>query len=180
GSRRLYRSKTTRAPYQRVTRSVQRVVLFHLLCWTPFWLFNLFSSIFRVRITSQLERIVVNIIHLFPYVNCALNPLLYAYRAENFRIAFKSMFLPTSRLEEMRSSRQLGAAGKFYDKKISEHHSRHQRSIGNKSPLRCSLQFTKKHKPQSGASLHVHFDSKRTTVQNTTSLEQEQDSTTLL
>ncbi|KAK6031655.1 hypothetical protein OSTOST_02193, partial [Ostertagia ostertagi] len=97
GSRRLQRSTATRAPYQRVTRSVQRVVLFHLLCWAPFWLFNLFSSIFRVRVTSQLERIVVNIIHLFPYVNCALNPLLYAYRAENFRIAFKSMFIFTSR-----------------------------------------------------------------------------------
>ncbi|KAK6759569.1 hypothetical protein RB195_021258 [Necator americanus] len=97
GSRRLQRSTTTRAPYQRVTRSVQRVVLFHLLCWTPFWLFNLFSSIFRVRITSQLERIVVNIIHLFPYVNCALNPLLYAYRAENFRIAFKSLFFWSAR-----------------------------------------------------------------------------------
>ncbi|CAJ0610269.1 unnamed protein product [Cylicocyclus nassatus] len=97
GSRRLQRSTTTRAPYQRVTRSVQRVVLFHLLCWTPFWLFNLFSSILRVRITSQLERIVVNIIHLFPYVNCALNPLLYAYGTENFRIAFKSMFLYTNR-----------------------------------------------------------------------------------
>ncbi|WKY14629.1 hypothetical protein Q1695_000285 [Nippostrongylus brasiliensis] len=104
GSRRLQRSTATRAPYQRVTRSVQRVVLFHLLCWTPFWLFNLFSSIFRVRITSQLERIVVNIIHLFPYVNCALNPLLYAYRAENFRIAFKSMFVFTSR-----ATRELGA-----------------------------------------------------------------------
>nr|CDJ86976.1 7TM GPCR domain containing protein [Haemonchus contortus] len=104
GSRRLQRSNTTRAPYQRVTRSVQRVVLFHLLCWTPFWLFNLFSSIFRVRITSQLERIVVNIIHLFPYVNCALNPLLYAYRAENFRIAFKTMFIFT-----FRSTRDSGA-----------------------------------------------------------------------
>ncbi|RCN27322.1 hypothetical protein ANCCAN_26945 [Ancylostoma caninum] len=103
GSRRLQRSTATRAPYQRVTRSVQRVVLFHLLCWTPFWLFNLFSSIFRVRITSQLERIVVNIIHLFPYVNCALNPLLYAYRAENFRIAFKSMFMFTPR-----TTRELG------------------------------------------------------------------------
>ncbi|VDM52550.1 unnamed protein product [Angiostrongylus costaricensis] len=102
GSRRLHRSPA-RAPYQRVTRSVQRVVLFHLLCWTPFWLFNLFSSIFRVRITSQPERIVVNIIHLFPYVNCALNPLLYAYRAENFRVAFKSLFLFTSSLPNERN-----------------------------------------------------------------------------
>uniref|UniRef100_A0A8R1HH56 G_PROTEIN_RECEP_F1_2 domain-containing protein n=1 Tax=Caenorhabditis japonica TaxID=281687 RepID=A0A8R1HH56_CAEJA len=59
--------------------------------WSPFWLFNLFSAIFRVRITTQLMRIVVNIIHLFPYVNCALNPVLYAYRAENFRTAFKSL-----------------------------------------------------------------------------------------
>ncbi|CAB3400125.1 unnamed protein product [Caenorhabditis bovis] len=96
GSRRLHRSKT-RSSYQRVTRSVQRVVLFHLLCWSPFWLFNLFSAIFRVRITTQLMRIIVNIIHLFPYVNCALNPVLYAYRAENFRIAFKSLFFCSRR-----------------------------------------------------------------------------------
>ncbi|ULT81814.1 hypothetical protein L3Y34_011643 [Caenorhabditis briggsae] len=91
GSRRLHRNKRSRSSYQRVTRSVQRVVLFHLLCWSPFWLFNLFSAIFRVRITTLLMRIIVNIIHLFPYVNCALNPVLYAYRAENFRTAFKSL-----------------------------------------------------------------------------------------
>ncbi|CAI5454624.1 unnamed protein product [Caenorhabditis angaria] len=109
GSRRLHRNKT-RSSYQRVTRSVQRVVLFHLLCWSPFWLFNLFSAIFRVRITTQLMRIVVNIIHLFPYVNCALNPVLYAYRAENFRIAFKSLLFwsrrnrPLPMPEDMRST----------------------------------------------------------------------------
>ncbi|PAV69827.1 hypothetical protein WR25_26071 [Diploscapter pachys] len=90
GSRRLHRNKT-RSSYQRVTRSVQRVVLFHLLCWTPFWLFNLFTSIYRIRISTQFLRICVNIIHLFPYINCAINPLLYAYRAENFRVAFKSL-----------------------------------------------------------------------------------------
>uniref|UniRef100_A0A183BVS9 G_PROTEIN_RECEP_F1_2 domain-containing protein n=1 Tax=Globodera pallida TaxID=36090 RepID=A0A183BVS9_GLOPA len=77
--KRMKRGASSRAPYHRVTRS-------------PFWLFNLFSSIFRLRISTQFDRIVVNIIHLFPYVNCALNPILYVAHAENFRLAFRSLF----------------------------------------------------------------------------------------
>jgi hypothetical protein len=69
-------------------------VVFHVLCWSPFWLFNLFSSIFRLRISTQFDRVVVNIIHLFPYINCALNPILYVAHAENFRLAFRSLFCP--------------------------------------------------------------------------------------
>ncbi|GMT33364.1 hypothetical protein PFISCL1PPCAC_24661 [Pristionchus fissidentatus] len=92
GSKRLQRSSSTRAPYQRVTNLVLWVVIFHVICWSPFWLFNLFSSIFKTRITTHFERIVVNILHLFPYVNCALNPLLYAAHAENFRLACRSLF----------------------------------------------------------------------------------------
>ncbi|TKR82892.1 hypothetical protein L596_016563 [Steinernema carpocapsae] len=88
----MRRAASSRAPYHRVTRLVLWVVVFHVLCWSPFWLFNLFSSILRLRISTQFDRIIVNIIHLFPYVNCALNPLLYAAHAENFRIAFRSLF----------------------------------------------------------------------------------------
>lgn len=75
-------------------RLVLWVVIFHVMCWSPFWLFNLFSSIFRLRISTQFDRVVVNIIHLFPYINCALNPILYVAHAENFRIAFRSFFCP--------------------------------------------------------------------------------------
>jgi hypothetical protein len=91
GSRRLHRAPSSRAPYHRVTRLVLWVVVFHVICWSPFWLFNLFSSISRMQISTRTDRIIVNIIHLFPYVNCALNPLLYAVHAENFRTAFKSL-----------------------------------------------------------------------------------------
>uniref|UniRef100_A0A915EPQ6 G-protein coupled receptors family 1 profile domain-containing protein n=1 Tax=Ditylenchus dipsaci TaxID=166011 RepID=A0A915EPQ6_9BILA len=90
--KRMRRGASSRAPYQRVTKVVLWVVIFHVICWSPFWLFNLFSSIFRLRISTQFDRIVVNIIHLFPYVNCALNPMLYAVNAENFRTAFRSLF----------------------------------------------------------------------------------------
>ncbi|KAH7718406.1 CRE-NPR-16 protein [Aphelenchoides avenae] len=91
-SKRMKRSASSRTPYQRVTRLVLWIIFFHGVCWTPFWLFNLFSSIFRLRVTTQFHRIVVNIIHLFPYLNCALNPLLYALHAENFQTAFRSLF----------------------------------------------------------------------------------------
>uniref|UniRef100_A0A914GWW8 G-protein coupled receptors family 1 profile domain-containing protein n=1 Tax=Globodera rostochiensis TaxID=31243 RepID=A0A914GWW8_GLORO len=90
--KRMKRGASSRAPYHRVTRLVLWVVVFHVLSWSPFWLFNLFSSIFRLRISTQFDRIVVNIIHLFPYVNCALNPILYVAHAENFRLAFRSLF----------------------------------------------------------------------------------------
>ncbi|VDK54771.1 unnamed protein product [Anisakis simplex] len=93
GNKRLQRSASSRAPYHRVTRLVLWVVVFHVVCWSPFWLFNLLSSIFRLRIQTQFDRIIVNIIHLFPYINCALHPLLYAVQAENFRTAFRSLFL---------------------------------------------------------------------------------------
>ncbi|KAI6227699.1 Somatostatin receptor type 5 [Aphelenchoides fujianensis] len=92
GHKRMRRAASTRAPYHRVTRLVLWVVIFHVICWTPFWLFNLFSSIFQWRISTQFDRIVVNVIHLFPYLNCALNPLVYAVNAENFRRAFRSLF----------------------------------------------------------------------------------------
>ncbi|KAF7632308.1 G_PROTEIN_RECEP_F1_2 domain-containing protein [Meloidogyne graminicola] len=92
--KRMKRGANSRAPYHRVTRLVLWVVIFHVMCWSPFWLFNLFSSIFRLRISTQFDRVVVNIIHLFPYINCALNPILYVAHAENFRIAFRSFFCP--------------------------------------------------------------------------------------
>lgn len=93
GSRRLKRESKSRAPYHRVTCLVLWVVIFHVVCWSPFWLFNLLSSVFRLRIHTRFGRLVINVIHLFPYINCALNPLLYATHAENFRTAFRSLIV---------------------------------------------------------------------------------------
>lgn len=93
----MRRASSSRAPYHRVTRLVLWVVIFHLISWTPFWLFNLVSSVFQMRITTPFDRVVVNVIHLFPYLNCALNPLVYAINAENFRRAFRSIFCLSKR-----------------------------------------------------------------------------------
>ena len=60
GSKRMRRAASSRAPYQRVTRLVLWVVVFHVICWSPFWLFNVFSSVFGLRIQTQFDRIVIN------------------------------------------------------------------------------------------------------------------------
>ncbi|KAI1730921.1 7 transmembrane receptor (rhodopsin family) domain-containing protein [Ditylenchus destructor] len=106
GCKRMRRGTNSKQPYHRVTRLVLWVIVFHVICWSPFWLFNVFSSIFRLRITTQFDRVVVNIIHLFPYVNCALNPLIYAIQAENFRTAFRSLFCPKRGILTRSSGRQ--------------------------------------------------------------------------
>ncbi|EPB77362.1 7 transmembrane receptor [Ancylostoma ceylanicum] len=162
--------------------------------WTPFWLFNLFSSIFRVRITSQLERIVVNIIHLFPYVNCALNPLLYAYRAENFRIAFKSMFMftpsqtagdeatKTGLLQKRPSSVCQDEANGGKDRVRSSTDETWRTQSVTDNPLRRCVKPGKNEKAQ-GASLHVRFYPQKPVTQNIIlppSKEDRQDSITLL
>ncbi|CAD5228788.1 unnamed protein product [Bursaphelenchus okinawaensis] len=111
-NKRMRRSSSSRAPYHRVTRLVLWVVIFHVMCWSPFWTFNLFSSILRLRISTQFDRIVVNVIHLFPYMNCALNPLVYAVNAENFRRAFRSLFCcaQTSNTTIVKDEAQFGPA----------------------------------------------------------------------
>lgn len=62
GSKRLRRTSSSRAPYHRVTRLVLWVVVFHVICWSPFWLFNVFSSVFGLRISTQFDRIVINVL----------------------------------------------------------------------------------------------------------------------
>uniref|UniRef100_A0A2K6VU71 G_PROTEIN_RECEP_F1_2 domain-containing protein n=1 Tax=Onchocerca volvulus TaxID=6282 RepID=A0A2K6VU71_ONCVO len=91
-NKRMRRVSQSRTPYQRVTRLVLCVVIFHVTCWSPFWLFNLLSSVFQFRTHTRFSHLIVNIIHLFPYINCALNPVLYAANAANFRRAFRSLF----------------------------------------------------------------------------------------
>ncbi|CAI4225948.1 unnamed protein product [Auanema sp. JU1783] len=96
GSRRLVRQNSSR--YRRVTVMVQRVVLFHVICWTPFWVFNLLSIVLGIRASTSFLKIFFNILHLLPYINCAINPFLYAHSAENFRRAFREIvFCPFRR-----------------------------------------------------------------------------------
>lgn len=49
------------------------------------------SAAFRFQITALGDRLIVNFIHLLPYVNCALNPILYAVQARKIRDAIAKL-----------------------------------------------------------------------------------------
>lgn len=85
-SRRISRSASARAPYQRVTYFVLTVILAHIFAWAPFWTHALYASLKRLKRTLAM-RVLLNIMHLLPYINCAANPFIYL---ANFRLAFQS------------------------------------------------------------------------------------------
>jgi hypothetical protein len=58
-------------------------------------MFNIVTSILRIQISTPMERILLNIIHLMPYFNCAFNPLIYAANAKSFRRAICSVLTGT-------------------------------------------------------------------------------------
>uniref|UniRef100_A0A0N5AAJ2 G_PROTEIN_RECEP_F1_2 domain-containing protein n=1 Tax=Syphacia muris TaxID=451379 RepID=A0A0N5AAJ2_9BILA len=85
-NRRLSKNASSRAPYQHATYFVLTVILSHVFAWTPFWIYTLYASLGSIQ-RSDAVRLLLNIMHLLPYINCAANPFIYL---ANFRKAFHS------------------------------------------------------------------------------------------
>ena len=66
------------------------LVLFYMCCWSPYWIAT-FLSVYGVVLPSQATalKILYNVIHVLPYMNCALNPFLYGFLTENFKEVFR-------------------------------------------------------------------------------------------
>ncbi len=74
---------------QKSTRNVQILVTFYLLCWFPYCLVNFIVAWGLIQAPySPACQLTLNIIHMLPYVNSAVNPFLYGFMTDNFRRAF--------------------------------------------------------------------------------------------
>ncbi|CAD5219674.1 unnamed protein product [Bursaphelenchus okinawaensis] len=81
-------------PMRKVTIYIMSIALFYFMCWTPYWMSVLYVSyvdLFESRtiktLTNKSEHIMflVYCAHIFPYINTALNWLLYGRLARNLR-----------------------------------------------------------------------------------------------
>ncbi|XP_049303900.1 octopamine receptor beta-1R [Bactrocera dorsalis] len=77
---------TTMRRERKAARTLGIIMIAFLLCWAPFFLWYLTSTLCSSCTTP---RIVVGILFWIGYFNSALNPIIYAYFNRDFRGAFK-------------------------------------------------------------------------------------------
>nr|AKQ62998.1 orphan G-protein coupled receptor 4 [Platynereis dumerilii] len=85
------KSKEKRKSHRRVTKMVLTIISVYVVCWLPYWVFQVcitFSDHYIPRWVSH----VFQMITVMSYANSMLNPVLYAFLSDNFRKSFIKAF----------------------------------------------------------------------------------------
>ena len=87
------RVKTTekRRSHKKVTKLVTLIIGVFVICWLPYWGFQLFLIIF-FKPLQYWQIMLFQVFTLLSYANSMINPLLYAFTNDNFRESFISAF----------------------------------------------------------------------------------------
>uniref|UniRef100_A0A674MWS6 Somatostatin receptor type 2 n=1 Tax=Takifugu rubripes TaxID=31033 RepID=A0A674MWS6_TAKRU len=75
---------------RKVTRMVSIVVAVFVLCWLPFYVFNVTSVTGSISATHVLRSTFAFVVVL-GYANSCANPILYAFLSENFKKSFQNV-----------------------------------------------------------------------------------------
>ncbi|XP_029014165.1 somatostatin receptor type 2-like [Betta splendens] len=75
---------------RKVTRMVSVVVAVFVLCWLPFYVFNVTSVTGSISTTPALRSTFAFVVVL-GYANSCANPILYAFLSENFKKSFQNV-----------------------------------------------------------------------------------------
>ena len=83
------KSKEKKKSYRRVTKMVLIVIAVYVICWLPYWVFQVALTFDAVTWWSM---DAFQIITVMSYANSMLNPVLYAFLSVNFRKSFIKAF----------------------------------------------------------------------------------------
>jgi hypothetical protein len=86
------RSFTSIRVRRKVTVLVLCVISVHLICCSPYWTFQMFTTSDILPQTSQILVPISSVAQSLLFVNSSTNPILYAFISELFRTSFKRVF----------------------------------------------------------------------------------------
>ncbi|XP_057672932.1 somatostatin receptor type 2-like [Corythoichthys intestinalis] len=87
---RVSSSSKRRRSERKVTRMVSVVVAVFVLCWLPFYVFNV-TSVTGTLSTTPVLRSTFAFVVVLGYANSCANPILYAFLSENFKKSFQNV-----------------------------------------------------------------------------------------
>lgn len=95
----------------RVTRSIFSVVIFYFSCWTPFWLLQIF--IVFMGLDNKRTEVLYSAVVLYglPYLNSAINPILYTFLNKNLRKTYGNAKEAGKRKDAVKHDRYLAVSG---------------------------------------------------------------------
>lgn len=85
------KSKERKRSHRKVTRMVLAVISVYVVCWLPYWVFQI-NLTFKKNDIEEWEIYLFNGLTVLQFANSMLNPLLYAFLSENFRRSFVKAF----------------------------------------------------------------------------------------
>ncbi|MCJ8738220.1 hypothetical protein PDJAM_G00033050 [Pangasius djambal] len=75
---------------RKVTRMVSIVVIVFVLCWLPFYMFNV-ASVTGTLIPTPVLKSTFDFVVVLGYANSCANPILYAFLSDNFKKSFQNV-----------------------------------------------------------------------------------------
>lgn len=89
------RSKSKRKSHKHITKMVLAIIICYITCWTPYWCYQIaiyvYNKIFNIEAPFILI-IISHFVQVIAYMSSALNPFIYSYMSEAFRVNLKSAF----------------------------------------------------------------------------------------
>lgn len=88
----VQQSKGKKKSRRRVTRMVLTVIAVYVICWLPYWLFQVIVLYVSINDLPQWLKTFYQLITILTYANSTMNPILYAFLSDNFRRTFARSF----------------------------------------------------------------------------------------
>lgn len=71
---------------------VLTIVICYIVCWTPYWCYQVFNYVYQHVIgglQSEFLVVISHLVQIIAYMSSALNPFIYSYMSEAFRTSFR-------------------------------------------------------------------------------------------